>query len=72
MKKLNKLIISIWTAYAVFGFLALITEMPVGTASAEQGVYCDAGKTLYCWTSLPYWECRTQLGGIHCSDPVNP
>jgi len=72
MIKLKKLIISALFLFAAFGLLTLITEMPVGSASAEVGVYCDSGKTFYCWTSLPYWECRTQVGGTHCADPVNP
>ena len=72
MKDRKRQIITAALLVAAFGFLALITEMPVGTALAEQGVYCDSGKTLYCWTCLPAWECRTQVGGSHCSDPVNP
>jgi len=69
MIKLKRLIVSTLLLIAAFGFLALITELPIGSVSAEQALYCDSGKTLYCWTCLPAWECRT-FGGIHCSDPA--
>jgi hypothetical protein len=71
MKKLKKLIVSLLLLVAAFGFLMLITGMLSVPASAEKGTYCDSGKTMYCWTSLPYWECRDQIGGVHCADPVN-
>jgi len=69
MIKLKKLIISTLLLIAAFGFLALITEMPVGSASAEVKIICDSGETLYCWTHIPYWDCLTQISGSHCIDP---
>jgi hypothetical protein len=71
MKKLNKLIVSALLLVAAFGFLMLITEMLPVPASAVKGTYCDSGKTYYCWTSPPYWQCLTDKGGINCTDPVN-
>jgi hypothetical protein len=70
MKKLKKLIVSLLLLVAAFGFLMLITEMLPVRASAPAW-FCDVGKTYYCWTSWPYWECRTEKGGIYCTDPVN-
>lgn len=61
------LILGMMTILA-FVFWMTLTEMP--TIAAGGGTYCDKGKDKYCWTSIPYWECRTVLGGVKCTDPV--
>lgn len=67
MKKLKKFFVTALLLLAAFGFLATITELPI--ASAGGGTFCDEGKELYCWTSIPYWLCLSE-GGTHCADPV--
>jgi hypothetical protein len=72
MKKLKKLIVSALLLFAVLGFLLTIMEMPVTSASAEWGPdYCVGPPIYYCWINYPYWQCRDQIGGVHCADPVN-
>jgi len=70
MKKLRKLTIFMLLLLGILGFLALITEAPAVSASASGGTFCDEGKTLYCWTQIPYWYCLDK-GYYHCADPVN-
>ncbi|MCW1310030.1 MAG: hypothetical protein QXP04_05035 [Candidatus Nanoarchaeia archaeon] len=65
MAKLKKVIIYLLLLLGIWVFLTLLTEAPAGFA---EGLFCNEGKNLYCWTSIPYWECRS-FGGPKCVDP---
>jgi len=55
-----------------FIFFITITQMPAKSIAASVGgggSYCDEGSSKYCWTSLPYWKCLTDQGGIKCVNP---
>ena len=64
---MKRLFSAVLLIMAAIGFLAILTGAPAAIAQGG-GTYCDDGKTLYCWTSLPYWQCLTQVGGVNCAD----
>lgn len=68
MIKNGKVIVSVVLLLAVFGFLAIITEMPTVSAS-EPAVICNQGTKYYCWVSDPNWDCGTDIGGVRCTAP---
>jgi len=70
MIKLKRLIVSTLLLIAAFGFLALITEMPLSIASALPPVICDEGEDQWCWESAPYWYCLGMVGQKRCINPV--
>ena len=71
MKVLKKLLILISLLFIIFfGFLVSITESSTAV-EPKGGTFCDEGKDKFCWTSIPYWECR-DYGGPRCADPVKP
>lgn len=70
MKKVRKIVFALLGLLILFQLLAFISQEPSNQLSANGGVFCDSGSQYYCWTSLPYWECRDKVGGYHCADPV--
>ncbi len=68
MQKVKK-----WALFLlIFFFLILIiTIIPSERTMlyGNGGKFCNSGSQYFCWTSLPYWECRTKTGGVHCVDP---
>lgn len=63
---LKKLLIIIVLVLVTVGFLEMVIQPPLIIGG---GTFCDEGKELFCWTSIPYWECR-DYGGPQCADPV--
>ncbi|MBC7362697.1 MAG: hypothetical protein H5U06_10535 [Candidatus Aminicenantes bacterium] len=70
MKRGVRMFIIMVILLILFQFMAFICQEPSGQLIANQGVFCDSGSQYYCWTSLPFWECRDKVGGYHCTDPV--
>ncbi len=70
MKKAKAMIRGLIFLFLLFQLIAIMSREPSRQLIANEGVFCDSGSQYYCWTSLPYWECRTKLGGYRCADPI--